>query len=82
MNGVGRAAHLMGLGPVAVTDRIVDAFGDRPDARQSLLNEIYDSGNGLAGKDSGRMRALKEDCRKLIEYTLPCVVSPFERTLT
>lgn len=55
-----RAAHIFGLGPQAVSDRIQAFFGDASEREEKL---------GSLGND--RPPRLEKDCAKLLEYALP-----------
>ncbi|KAJ6542487.1 hypothetical protein DFH09DRAFT_1089042 [Mycena vulgaris] len=55
-----RAAHALGLGPVAVSERILIHFGDGRE-RESALNKLR----------TNIPRTLVKNCRKLVDYALP-----------
>ncbi|KAJ7110466.1 hypothetical protein C8R44DRAFT_260551 [Mycena epipterygia] len=57
-----RAAHSLGLGPVAVADRISKFFGDGKERERAL--------NGLRDEIP---RKLEKDCARLMKYAFPCV---------
>jgi hypothetical protein len=80
---IGHVAHRFGYGPAATAERIVEAFGDQVDLKQSLLDDIYDSFDEipfpndkgvreLEMKKTEKIRAkLAEDCVELVKYALP-----------
>jgi hypothetical protein len=69
-NRTNSAAHILGWGPDAVTDRIQKAFGHVA-KRESMLDALYCSLNGMPGRSKGDLRTIDKDCLKLMQYALP-----------
>jgi len=68
---IGHAAHKLGLGPGPTTRDIENKFGNGGTTRQSMLDTIYDSFRNNTTTHHGVLRALKKDCKNLLEYALP-----------
>lgn len=60
-----KTAHKIGLGPLAVTDRIILSLGSHTEETAKMLNHLYSS--STKDKPPG-VRKLAKDCRKLVDY--------------
>ena len=68
-----RMAHLSGLGPIAVTERIEKRFGDSPVMRQERLDMLNATeGEACAQEVVSDILQIKKECQKLVcKYALP-----------
>ena len=70
-------AHRAGYGPIAVTEQIVQQFGESPTIRQKKLDLLFSYATGRApcARDGLNIKQIKEGCRKLVQtYALPSVL--------
>ena len=70
-------AHCAGCGPIAVTEEIVQQFGESPVTRQNKLDLLFSYATGRApcARDGLNIKQIKEGCRKLVQtYALPSVL--------
>ena len=70
-------AHRAGYGPIAVTNKIVQQFGESPVTRQEKLDSLFSYATGRApcAQDGLNIKQIKEGCRKLVQkYALPSVL--------
>ena len=70
-------AHRAGYGPIAVTEQIVQQFGDSPVTRQEKLDLLFSYATGRApcAQDGLNVKQIKKGCRKLVQtYALPSVL--------
>ena len=70
-------AHCAGYGPIAVTEEIVQQFGESPVTRQNKLDLLflYATGRAPCARDGLNIKQIKEGCRKLVQtYALPSVL--------
>ena len=66
-----RLAHLSGLGPIAVTERIEKRFGDSLAMRQERLDMLFSNATGEACTQEDILQ-IKKECQKLVhKYALP-----------
>ena len=68
-----RMAHLSGLGPIAVTERIEKQFGDSLVMRQERLDMLNATeGEACAQEVVSDILQIKKECQKLVcKYALP-----------
>jgi hypothetical protein len=66
-NGVNHLAHKLGMGPVAITNRIEDALGHR-ELRETRLDNLFFS---LRDEQECTIPGLERDCMKLMSLALP-----------
>ena len=68
-----RTAHLSGLGPIAVTERIEKRFGDSLVMRQKRLDMLNATeGEAYAQEVVSDILQIKKECQKLVcRYALP-----------
>ena len=68
-----RMAHLSGLGPIAVTERIEKRFGDSLVMRQERLDMLNATeGEACAQEVVSDILQIKKECQKLVcKYALP-----------
>ena len=70
-------AHRAGRGPIAVTEQIVQQFGESPVTRQEKLDLLFSYATGRApcAQDGSDIKQIKEGCQKLVQkYALPSVL--------
>ena len=70
-------AHRAGYGPIAVTEHIVQQFGESPVIRQEKLDLLFSYATGRApcAQDGLNIERIKEGCLKLVQtYALPSVL--------
>ena len=70
-------AHRVGYGPIAVTEHIVQQFGESPVIRREKLDLLFSYATGRApcAQDGLNIKQIKEECRKLVQtYALPSVL--------
>ena len=76
-SSVNRVAHRAGYGPIAVTEKIVQQFGESVETRQEKLDLLFSYATGRApcAQDGLNIKQIKEGCRKLVQkYALPSVL--------
>ena len=76
-SSVNRFAHRAGYGPIAVTEKIVQQFGESVETRQEKLDLLFSYATGRApcAQDGLDIRQIKKGCRKLVQkYALPSVL--------
>lgn len=61
-------AHQVGLGPIAVTEKIEKAFETALEGREAKLDDLHDR---LGSGDDRSVRELQRYCMKLMKYALP-----------
>lgn len=69
-------AHLVGLGPIALTNRVEKLFGDSPAVRQQKLDNLFyilNSAGDISTQEVGiDFKKLIKECKKLMQkYALP-----------
>ena len=70
-------AHRAGYGPIAVTEHIVEQFGESPVIRQEKLDLLFSYATGRAprAQDGLNIKQIKKGCQKLVQtYALPSVL--------
>ena len=70
-------AHRAGRGPIAVTEQIVQQFGESVETRQEKLDLLFSYATGRApcAQDGSDIKQIKEGCQKLVQtYALPSVL--------
>ena len=70
-------AHRAGRGPIAVTEQIVQQFGESPLTRQEKLDLLflYATERAPCAQDGLDIKQIKKGCRKLVQkYALPSVL--------
>ena len=70
-------AHRAGHGPIAVTEKIVQQFGESVETRQEKLDLLFSYATGRApcAQDGPDIKQIKEGCQKLVQtYALPSVL--------
>ena len=79
-----RIAHRAGYGPIAVTEQIVQQFGESAVTRQEKLDLLFSYATGRApcAQDGLNIKQIKEGCRKLVQtYALPSVLLLYQFNL-
>ena len=70
-------AHQAGYGPIAVTQQIVQQFGESPVIRQEKLDLLflYATERAPCAQDILNIKQIKKGCQKLVQtYALPSVL--------
>ena len=70
-------AHRAGRGPIAVTEQIVQQFGESPVTRQEKLDLLflYATERAPCAQDGLDIKQIKKGCQKLVQkYALPSVL--------
>ena len=70
-------AHRAGRGPIAVTEEIVQQFGESPVTRQEKLDLLflYATERAPCAQDGLDIKQIKKGCQKLVQkYALPSVL--------
>ena len=76
-SSVNRFAHRAGYGPIAVTEKIVQQFGESVETRQEKLDLLFSYATGRApcAQDGSDIEQIKKGCQKLVQkYALPSVL--------
>ena len=72
-----RIAHRAGYGPIAVTKKIVQQFGESAVTRQEKLDLLFSYATGRApcAQDGLDIEQIKKGCQRLVQkYALPSVL--------